>query len=312
MFQAVRLFSTARVVADSAASTSAKINPKLAAKQFISPDASKSKARTLRRKEVRLKKQIIRDVNNFKKHAARNVQFQVDPVLGAADNGFVARVKQEVQDQGNHLAYGYERTEFEKLLYGAEKAALDKAKGTEVLNESIRTTEERKKRALLTILNIRNTNAQDRKTLAIRLAKEEFQRHEGDTASPEVQAAILTVKIHFGMDHVKQNPKDKDHIQIVREMVQHRQRILKYLKRDKPETYYFTIAKLGLTDDVITREFNMGRQYFQDFKVWGDKQLIKLSEKQKKKADAVADLQKRVAEYNELAKKNHEILQDES
>ena len=32
---------------------------------------------------------------------------------------------------------------------------------------------------------------------------------------------------------------------------------------------------MGLTDDVIVREFNMGKQYMQDFKVWGDKVLVK-------------------------------------
>ncbi|ABN68707.1 predicted protein [Scheffersomyces stipitis CBS 6054] len=312
-----RMFSSGRIVASSinsssgAASAPAKAHPTLAAKQFISPDASKSKAKILRRKEKRLKKQIIRDVNNYKKQQAKNVQFQVDPVLGEVDNGFMNRIKKEVENHTNHLAYGFDRVEFEKLLYGAEKAALDKSKGTEVLNESIRLAEERKKRALLTILNLRNTNKMDKKILAIKLAREEFQRQEGDTASPEVQAAILTVKIHFGMDHVKESPKDHTHTEHVRQMVQHRQRILKYLKRDNPEKYYYTIAKLGLTDDVITREFNMGRQYFQDFKVWGDKQLVKLSDKQQSKVNKIHDLQKRVSEYNDLARKNYDILQKE-
>ncbi|KAK6458910.1 uncharacterized protein RJT20DRAFT_10392 [Scheffersomyces xylosifermentans] len=305
-----RLFSTGRVLS-SAVPNAAPIraHPTLAAKQFIAEDASKSKAKILRRKEKRLKKQIIRDVNNYKKHQLKNVQFQVDPVLGDPKNEFMNHIKKEVDNEFKHLAYGIERSEFEKLLYGAEKAAFDKTKGTEVLNESIRLAEERKKRALEIILNMKNTNAQDKKVLAIKLARQDFQRHEGDTASPEVQAAILTVKIHFGMDHVKNFPKDHTNTERVRQMVQHRQRILKYLKKDKPEMYYHTIAKLGLTDDVITREFNMGRQYFQDFKVWGDKQLVKLSDKQQGKVNKIHELQKRVSEYNDLARKNYEILQ---
>lgn len=309
MFGIARFFSSGRVVANAVPD---KIHPLLAAKQFIKPDASKSKARTLRRKEVRLKKQIVRDVNNFKKHTSRNVQFQVDPVLGDPENGFMKRLNQELQNQTSHLAHGYDRQDFEKLLYGAEKAALTKSRGTEVLNESLRLAEERKKRALLTILSLRNTDSQDKRTLAIRLAREEFQRNDGDTASPEVQAAILTVKIHFAMNHVKNNKKDHAHTQSLREMVQQRQKILKYLKADKPDVYYYTLHKLGLTDDVITREFSMSKQYFQDYKVWGDKQLVILSEKEQKKVDKVANLQKRVTEYNALAKENFEILQEEA
>jgi small subunit ribosomal protein S15 len=53
----------------------------------------------------------------------------------------------------------------------------------------------------------------------------------------------------------------------------------------------------------------MGRQYLQDYKVWGDKQLIKLSDKQKKKEAQVVELQKRVVGYNQLAKRNHEEIQ---
>lgn len=308
MFKVVsRFFSAGRPVSDV---VPAKINPRWAAKQFIKPDASKAKARTLRRKETRLKKQIIRDVNNYKKYSIANVQFQVDPVLGDSENRFMKRIRQELDNQTSHLAYGYDRIEFEKLLYGAEKAALDKISGTQVLHESIRKLEEKKKRALTTILNLKNTNAQDKKSLAIKLAREDFARHEGDTASPEVQAAVYTIKIHFGMNHVKQFPKDKAHIQSVRELVQKRQKILKYLKKDDPKNYYHTIEKLGLTDDVITREFSMSKQYFQDFKVWGDKQLVKLSDKQQAKADKVAELEKRVNEYHELAKKNYEILNE--
>lgn len=303
---AYRLFSSGTPVRNS---LPVKIQPTWAARQIIAEDASKSKQRTLRRKEVRLKKQIVRDVNNFKKYQSRNLQFEVDPVLGDSQNKFMKEIRDTLQDQENRLAYGYDRVEFEKLLYGAEKVALDKAGPT--LRQSTIETEEKKKRALLTILNVKNTNASDRRSSAISLARKEFQRHEGDTASPEVQAAVMTVKIHFGMDHVKQNPKDKDHTQIVRQLVQQRQSILKYLKKDKPETYYFTISKLGLTDDVVEREFNMGRQYFQDFKVWGDKQLINLSDKQQRKVDKITDLQKRVSLYNEVAKEKFALLKDE-
>ncbi|CAN3366870.1 small ribosomal subunit protein uS15m [Diutina catenulata] len=302
-----RLFSSGRPLCEAVPTASLKISPKLAAKQFIAADAPKNKARILRRKETRLKKQILRDVNNFKKFSRRNEKYSVDPVLGQ-DTGFMARIKQELANSDTHLAYGFSRVEFEKLVFGAEKVALSRATG-DVLTANTRQVEERKKRALMTILNIKNSNTADKRKLAVELARKEFERFDGDTGSSEVQAAIATVKIHFGMDHVKQFPKDKAHIQVVRQLVQQRQRILKYLKRDDPERYYHTIAKLGLADDCITKEFNMGRQYMEDFKVWGDKKLVKLSDKQQAKADKLVELQKRVEGYNQLAKVNHEILQ---
>lgn len=305
-----RLFSTARPILESVQPhIQHKIQPVLAAKQFIPDEATRSKIKSLKRREKRLKRQIVRDVNNLKKHSLENVQFLVDPVLGDPECSFLKRIRTELAEPTN-LAYGYQKDEFEKLLYGAEKATLSKNLTNPVLYDSIIATERKKARALLTILNVRNTNAKERKSLAIKLAREEFQREEGDTGSPEVQAAILTVRIHLGMDHVKQNFKDKTHTQHVRQMVQQRQKILKYLKADNPEKYYYTIAKLGLTDDVITREFNMGRQYLQDYQVWGDKQLVKLSDKQMRKEQKFVELQKRVVSYNQLAKVNHEKIQE--
>lgn len=302
----IRGFLSGRIAANVAGPI--KVQPTFAAKQFAPENATRSKVKSLRRKEDRLKRQIIRDVNNVKKHSLKNVQFKVDPVLGDKENAFVKRIRTELSEP-TALALGYQREELEKLLYGAEKASLDRHSGNSILRQSTLAVEERKKRAVLTILNIKNTNASDKKTLAVRLAREEFQRKEGDTGSPEVQAAVLTVRIHLGMDHVRENHKDKVHIQNVREMVQQRQKILKYLKLDNPEQYYHTIAKLGLTDDVITREFNMGRQYLQDYRVWGDKVLVKLLDKQKMKEQQVQELQKRVVSYNQLARKNWEQMQ---
>ncbi|EGW34486.1 uncharacterized protein SPAPADRAFT_49526 [Spathaspora passalidarum NRRL Y-27907] len=277
-------------------------------KKEIPPNSPKTIVKRIRRKESRLKKQIVRDVNNLKQHEVKNVQLSVDPVLGDPKCAFIQRIFDEVADHENHLAYGVDKVEFEKLMYGVEKANLEKLAGTNVISsEQARAMEEKKKRALLTILNLRNSNSFDKRKLAIRLAREEFQRFDGDTGSPEVQAAVLTVKIHFAMKHVKENRKDFEYIQQTREMVQYRQRLLKYLKKDNPERYFYTIHKLGLADDVVHCEFNMGRQYFQDYKVWGDRQLVKLSEKQQKKIQKVHDLKRRVEEYQTIAKKNYEL-----
>lgn len=306
-FQARSFSLSAASLEQAAAPKYTKISPLLAAKQIPAPGALAKKLLGLRKKETRLKKMITRDVNNLKQHNLKQTKFSVDPVLGDLNAQFLQRMKDEIAEPSN-LAYGYKREEFEKLLYGAQKAALDSSIGGQAVADQICEIEEKKRRALLTILNMKNTNAADKKKLAVEFARKEFQRFDGDTGSPEVQAAVMTVKIHFGFEHIRSSPKDKAHIQAVRELVQHRQRVLKYLKKDNPKQYFFTIAKLGLADDVVTSEFPMGRQYFQDYKVWGDKQLVKLSEKQQKKQQKYMDLQKKVNDYNKLAKQNHALL----
>lgn len=286
---------------------SEKISPALAAIQFIPEGANESKKAKLKEKEERMRKQIIRDVNNLKQHKLKTAPFQVDPVLGAPNTSFIERLQAHITEPLN-LAYGYTKEETEKLFYGAQKAAIDGNVAGGFFPEAVAAKEEKKRKAVLTILNMKNTNSQDKKKQIISFARKEFQRFDGDTGSPEVQAAVMTGKIHHLFKHIKHNKKDYPNIQTVRKLVNQRQRILKYLKRDNPEQYYYTIARLGLTDDVITKEFSMGLQYFEDYKVWGEKELVKKSEKMKKKQQKFVDLERRVAEYNKLAKANHDAL----
>ncbi|EMG48991.1 MRPS28 37S ribosomal protein S28 [Candida maltosa Xu316] len=305
-----RLFTTGRLLFNQEAVSAAvpRFKVTLAARRMGPVSADKKRAKRLRKKENRIKRRIIKEVNILKQYDINNVALTVDPVLGSSDCKFVERIMEKVENQEFTLAHGVSRVEFEKLLYAAEKVALENASNNEELRKNVIETEENKRRALLTILNTRNTNVADKKKMAVKFAKEEMQRSPGDTASPEVQAAIATVKIHFAMQQVKNMPKDKKNIQHVRQMVQHRQKILKYLKRTDAKQYYYAIAKLGLSDDAVEREFNMGKQYMQDFKVWGDKVLVKETASVAKKNKKVKDLRDRVAEYNALAKRNFEIL----
>lgn len=306
--QGVRFFSSGRLLLQTQATEALKPHVTLASKQFLSKDADSRQKRVMRRKEKRLRKQIIRDVNSLKQHDLKNVPYNVDPVLGDPECDFIKRIFQEVNNPESHLAYGIDRVEFEKLLYGAERSTVEfrAARGADV--EATRERELKKKNALLTILNLRNTSMKDKQKYAIQLAREEFQRAPGDTASAEVKAAILTVKIHFKMQHVKNNKKDAESLQSVREDVQARQRHLKYLKKTDPEKYFYVLYKLGLTDDAVMREFSMSYQYLEDYKVWGDKVLVKVSDNQLKKQEKVNELRKRVTTYQELAKKNFSIL----
>lgn len=82
------------------------------------------------------------------------------------------------------------------------------------------------------------------------------------------------------MEHIKQNPQDLLHIRKVRMLTQKRQRILRYLKRDQPQRYFWTIEKLGLTDENVHMEFNMDRKYMDQFEIWPGRQLVKLNKKE--------------------------------
>jgi small subunit ribosomal protein S15 len=74
----------------------------------------------------------------------------------------------------------------------------------------------------------------------------EYQIHEKDTGSVEVQIAILTERISHIAKHLKDHPKDFHSRRGLLKMVGRRRRMLRYLKQNKPEVYKGIISKLGL------------------------------------------------------------------
>ena len=74
----------------------------------------------------------------------------------------------------------------------------------------------------------------------------EFGRFEGDTGSPEVQVAILTSRIQYLTDHLKEHKKDHHSRRGLLKMVGHRRRLLSYLYDIDVERYRALIAKLNL------------------------------------------------------------------
>lgn len=75
---------------------------------------------------------------------------------------------------------------------------------------------------------------------------EEYQRHEKDSGSAEVQIALLTRQIEELTAHLKKNPKDQSSRRGLLKMVGHRRRLLGYLQKKEPKTYESLIKKLGL------------------------------------------------------------------
>ena len=76
--------------------------------------------------------------------------------------------------------------------------------------------------------------------------KNEFQRHDRDTGSTEVQVAILTKEIAALTEHLKANKKDHSSRYGLLRKVQNRRNLLDYLKREDLAKYQALIKKLGI------------------------------------------------------------------
>lgn len=74
----------------------------------------------------------------------------------------------------------------------------------------------------------------------------EYATQEGDTGSPEVQAAILTSRIVTLTEHFKDHKKDNHSRRGLIKMVNQRRKLLDYLKGKDAERYKTLIGRLGL------------------------------------------------------------------
>jgi small subunit ribosomal protein S15 len=74
----------------------------------------------------------------------------------------------------------------------------------------------------------------------------EFQRHEKDTGSADVQVALLTRRIEHLTEHLKTNRKDHSSRRGLLKMVAHRRSLLDYLSKTKSDRYKTLIDKLNL------------------------------------------------------------------
>jgi small subunit ribosomal protein S15 len=74
----------------------------------------------------------------------------------------------------------------------------------------------------------------------------EYQRSANDTASPEVQVALLTNRIVYLTEHFKINKKDNHSRRGLLALVSQRRRLLDYLKGKDVSRYQDLIARLGL------------------------------------------------------------------
>ncbi|MCE5285116.1 MAG: 30S ribosomal protein S15 [Pelosinus sp.] len=75
---------------------------------------------------------------------------------------------------------------------------------------------------------------------------ETYRMHEGDTGSPEIQIAILTERISYLTEHLKEHKKDHHSRRGLLKMVGQRRGMLNYLRNNDIERYRTIIEKLNL------------------------------------------------------------------
>jgi len=75
---------------------------------------------------------------------------------------------------------------------------------------------------------------------------EKYRLHDTDTGSPEVQIAILTERINYLTEHLKQHKKDHHSRRGLLKMVGQRRGLLNYLRDNDIDRYRAIVEKLQL------------------------------------------------------------------
>ncbi|MBD1862245.1 MULTISPECIES: 30S ribosomal protein S15 [Trichocoleus] len=74
----------------------------------------------------------------------------------------------------------------------------------------------------------------------------DYQVHETDTGSADVQVAMLTERINKLSDHLKTNKKDHASRRGLLKMIGHRKQLLAYILKQDQGRYRALIGRLGI------------------------------------------------------------------
>lgn len=74
----------------------------------------------------------------------------------------------------------------------------------------------------------------------------DYQNHEGDTGSPEVQIALLSARITQLTEHLRTHKKDHHSRRGLMMLVGRRKRLLTYLSNVDIERYRALVGRLGI------------------------------------------------------------------
>lgn len=74
----------------------------------------------------------------------------------------------------------------------------------------------------------------------------QYQAHETDTGSADLQVAMLTERINQLTSHLQNNSKDHSSRRGLLKMIGQRKRLLAYIQNKDSERYQALIARLGI------------------------------------------------------------------
>lgn len=74
----------------------------------------------------------------------------------------------------------------------------------------------------------------------------EYQVHDTDTGSTEVQIAMLTERINRLSEHLRGNQKDFSSRRGLLKLIGQRKRLLSYVQKEDRQKYQALIARLGI------------------------------------------------------------------
>ena len=75
---------------------------------------------------------------------------------------------------------------------------------------------------------------------------ESHRQHEKDTASPQVQVALLSARLSYLNEHFKENKKDHHSRRGLMKLVGRRRSLLDYLRKKDFTAYRELITRLGI------------------------------------------------------------------
>ncbi|KAI8888943.1 hypothetical protein K501DRAFT_239699 [Backusella circina FSU 941] len=209
-------------------------------------------------------KQIKKE--NLAKRAAKNAEFertQPSFIVSKATPFFnTLHTPASAYQQGAEQQAGFQhfltKEDQQFLFEDVPKKAVEAnhLAAVEGMDEALKSEME-KVEAFKKIISLQNGNAKAVQLWNMHQAIDWFKRKEGDTGSPEVQAAILTVRIHNINSHLNQHRKDKHNYKQLRNMVHQRAKILKYLKSKDSTRYYTCLNELGLEPRAVEGEITL-------------------------------------------------------
>ncbi|KAL8280593.1 hypothetical protein RQP46_006916 [Phenoliferia psychrophenolica] len=120
--------------------------------------------------------------------------------------------------------------------------------------DSALALERAKRDALVRIVDLRNASAKGITLDNTRRIVSTFGTNPNDTGRPEVQAAILTARIHSLADHLTSQPRDVHNRRPLRSLIQQRAKVLKYLRSLDVKRYDDCLVRIGVDPRAVEGE----------------------------------------------------------